>query len=166
MSENPSVNPTALTRNHKESASGTYMIRVIPMTSDVRHVRRISNPCRTIAIWAEKSGEFPNNAGHHRAGKAERSKQDGAEQHAARHQHVYQQPCVRLRRSGEQQADPEAADNGNPVEQPLDDDRSQSPYPRQSIGFLEEFCAKELTQPCRHDGIEPVADEQARATIR
>ena len=106
------------------------------------------------------SGKSPDNAGHHGAGKADGGKQDGTEQNAARHQHVYQQPRVRLRRGGEQQTGPKAADNRAPVEQPLDDDRSQPPYPRQSKGFLEEFSAKELAQPCRHDGIEAVADEQ------
>ena len=130
------------------------------MTSNVRHVRRISNPCCTIAIWADNAGKRPTMRDIIELERQNGSKQDGAEQNAAGHQHVYQQPCVRLCCGGEQQTGPEAADDGNPVEQPLDNDRSQPPYPRQSKGFLEEFSAKELAKPRRHDGIEPVADEQ------
>jgi hypothetical protein len=59
VSENPSVIPTTLTRNHKESASGTYMMRVSAMTSNVRQVRRISNPYCTISIWADNPGNRP-----------------------------------------------------------------------------------------------------------
>src|SRR5437763_1942493 len=104
--------------------------------------------------------ESSDDARHYGAGKIEGGKQDGTEQNAARHQNVDQQPCVRPRRGGEQEADPEAADDGNTVEQPLDDDRCQPPYPRQAIGLLEEFGAKKLAQPRRHDGVQPVADEQ------
>ena len=52
----PEPQPYALTRNHSESASGRYMMRVIAMTSNVRHVRRISNPCCTMAIRADNPG--------------------------------------------------------------------------------------------------------------